>query len=108
MPNTSYIFSALAVAAGITFLLRLTPFVVKNALKDSVLLADLSKWIPTGALIILGVYVVAEIDYSSWTSSGPYLIGAVVTVALHLWRKNIALSLIVGTLICVILANWVF
>lgn len=108
MPSASYILSALAVAAGITFTLRLIPFVIKNALKDNALLTDLSRWIPPGALIILGVYVLSEIDFGSWNTAAPYIAGSVVTVGLHVWQRNIALSLIVGTLICVILANWVF
>lgn len=61
-----------------------------------------------GAILILGVYVMAEIDYSSTTTALPYLIAAVVTVVVHLWRKNIALSLLLGTATCVVLANWVF
>jgi len=26
----------------------------------------------------------------------------------HLWRKNMVLSMVAGTVTCVVLANWVF
>ncbi|WP_237208043.1 branched-chain amino acid transporter permease [Rothia nasimurium] len=107
MPSTGYILSAIFLAAGITFALRLIPFGIKSALKDSVLIANLAAWLPMGAIICLGFYVLAEIDYSSRETALPYLAGAIVTVATHLWRKNLALSLIAGTAACVILANWV-
>ena len=108
MPSTSYILSAIFLSAGITFALRLLPFGIKNALKDSALVTDLARWVPLGAIICLGFYVIADIDYSSWRTATPYLAGTLVTAALHLWRGNLALSLLAGTATCVILANWVF
>lgn len=108
MPSTAYILTAIALAAGITFTLRLIPFGIKSVLKDNELIANLAAWIPMGALIILAFYVMAGIDYSSKETAIPYLAGAVVTVAIHLWRKNLALSLLVGTVTCVVLSNWVF
>lgn len=107
MPSAGYILSAIFVSAGITFALRLIPFGVKSVLKDSALVSDLARWVPMGAIICLGFYVIAEIDYSSWQTSTPYLAGVVVTAALHLWRGNLALSLLAGTATCVALANWV-
>lgn len=108
MPSTSYILSAIFLSAGITFALRLLPFGIKNALKNSALVTDLARWVPLGAIICLGFYVIADIDYSSWQTATPYLAGTLVTATLHLWRGNLALSLLAGTATCVILANWVF
>lgn len=108
MPSTTYILSAIFLAAAITFVLRLIPFGVRSALKDSALVANLAAWLPMGAIICLGFYVIAEIDYSSTETALPYLAGAGVTALLHLWRRNLALSLIAGTATCVVLANWVF
>lgn len=108
MPNTSYILTAVLLAAGITFALRLIPFGIKSALKGNALVENLSHWVPMGAIICLGFYVIASIDYSSVQTATPYLAGAVVTAGLHLWRKNLALSLVAGTAVCVVLSNWVF
>ncbi|MDY3048476.1 MAG: AzlD domain-containing protein [Rothia sp. (in: high G+C Gram-positive bacteria)] len=108
MPTTAYLLTAIGLAAGLTFCLRLIPFGIKSVLKDSALVANLAAWLPLGAMVCLAVYVLAEIDYSSSQRALPYLLGAVVTVAIHLWRKNLALSLLLGTASCVFLANWVF
>ena len=48
MPSTGYILSAIFLAAGITFALRLIPFGVKSVLKDSALVANLAAWLPMG------------------------------------------------------------
>lgn len=108
MPNTGYILTAILLAAGITFALRLIPFGIKSALKGNALVENLSHWVPMGAIICLGFYVLASIDYSSAHTAAPYLAGSVVTAGLHLWRRNLALSLVAGTAVCVILSNWVF
>ena len=108
MPNTGYILTAILLAAGITFALRLIPFGIKSALKGNALVGNLSHWVPMGAIICLGFYVIASIDYSSVQTAAPYLAGVVVTAGLHLWRKNLALSLVAGTAVCVVLSNWVF
>ena len=50
----------------------------------------------------------AKINYSSVETAAPYLAGLVVTVGAHLWRKNMVLSMVAGTVTCVVLANWVF
>ena len=106
--TTGYILAAVFVAAGITFLLRLLPFGLKKALAGSELLDALSHWIPLGAVALLAIYAVAKIDYSSIETAAPYLAGLVVTVGVHLWRKNMVLSMVAGTVTCVVLANWVF
>ena len=106
--TTGYILAAILVAAAITFLLRLLPFGLKKALAGSELLDALSHWIPLGAVALLAIYAVAKIDYSSFTTAAPYLAGLVVTVGVHLWRKNMVLSMVAGTVTCVVLANWVF
>ena len=106
--TAGYILTAVFVAAGITFMLRLLPFGLKKALAGSELLDALSHWIPLGAVALLAIYAVAKIDYSSFTTAAPYLAGLVVTVGVHLWRKNMVLSMVAGTVTCVVLANWVF
>ena len=106
--TTGYILAAILVAAGITFLLRLLPFGLKKALAGSELLDALSHWIPLGAVALLAIYAVAKINYSSFATAAPYLAGLVVTVGAHLWRKNMVLSMVAGTVTCVVLANWVF
>ena len=95
--TTGYILAAVFIAAGITFLLRLLPFGLKKALAGSELLDALSHWIPLGAVALLAIYAVAKINYSSFATAAPYLAGLVVTVGVHLWRKNMVLSMVAGT-----------
>ncbi|MFW0154521.1 AzlD domain-containing protein [Rothia sp. P6271] len=108
MPNVEYMLLAVAVASAVTFVLRAVPFAVKNALEDSPLIENLSRWIPSGAMILLAIYALYHLDYSSPENVIPYLLGAVVTIVVHLSTQHMVASLVSGTVVCVLLANIVF
>lgn len=103
MPDVSYLVAGAAVAAAITFALRLTPFALASALRDSPLLADFGRWMPAGAVIILAVYCLAQVDYSGPAHGVPELVAVAATICLHLWRRNAVVSIVVGTATCVAL-----
>ena len=100
-----YLVAALAIASAITVALRAIPFAVKNALRESTLVADVGRWMPLGAITILAVYALSTIDVVKWPNGIPELVGVAVTVTLHRWRHNAVLSILAGTLACIALAN---
>ena len=73
---------------------------------ESTLLANIGRWMPLGAITVLTVYCLAQIDLTRPTRGLPELAGA-VTVAVHRWRRNVVLSILTGTATCMILTNWV-
>lgn len=108
MSDTTYYLAAITVASLVTFALRALPFGMKAVLAESKLIASLATWIPLGAMVALALYALGKIDFSSTTSATPSIIAVMVTIAMHLWKKNFMLTLLVGTLTCVVLSNWVF
>lgn len=107
MPDAAYLVTALAVTVAITVALRAVPFAVKNVVAGSALLADVGRWMPLGAITVLAVYCLAQIDLTTPTRGLPELAGVAVTVAVHRWRRNVVLSILSGTATCLILTNWV-
>jgi branched-subunit amino acid transport protein AzlD len=105
MHGDLYLAATLAAAVAITVALRAIPFAVKNALRDSALIADVGRWMPLGAITILVVYALGSIDVVNWANGMPEFAGVVVTVVLHKWRHNAVLSILGGTLVCIALAN---
>jgi branched-subunit amino acid transport protein AzlD len=100
-----YIAGALAVAVVITVALRATPFVVKNTIDQAPLLIDLGRWMPLGAIAILACYCLTRIDYLDNNHGLPQLSAVAVTVTIHLWRRNAVLSILTGTVACILLTN---
>ena len=107
MPDATYVVTCLAVAVAITVALRAAPFALKNAVAGSALLADIGRWMPLGAITVLAVYCLAQIDLTAPTRGLPELAGVAVTVAVHGWRRNVVFSILAGTAACMILSNGV-
>ena len=80
---------------------------MKNAMKQSALLADVGRWMPLGAITILALYCLAAIDTTRAPHGIPELTGVTVTVAVHWWRHNAVLSIVTGTAACLVMTNWV-
>ena len=107
MPEPSYVAAALGTAVAITVTLRAAPFVLKSRLNGSQLLADVGRWMPLGAVVILAIYALAGIKITGPGHGVPEIAGVAVTVAVQLWRRNMVLSIVSGTTVCLLLANGV-
>lgn len=108
MSDGPYLAAGIAVAAGITFALRGLPFLMKNRIGESRLLADVGRWMPLGAIAILLVYCLEAIDFGASSHGVPELAGVAATVAVHLRWRNAVASIVAGTTVCLVLANVVF
>jgi branched-subunit amino acid transport protein AzlD len=62
---------------------------------------------PLGAVTVLVVYCLAQIDLTASTHGVPELAGVAATAAVHWWRRNAVLSIVIGTAVCLVLTNWV-
>ncbi|MBK1787083.1 branched-chain amino acid transporter permease [Prauserella cavernicola] len=107
MPDTAYLFAAVAVSAGITWALRALPFAVLAPLRASRTMRFLSTRMPAGVMVILLVYCLREVSWNSTSALAP-LLALAVTAGLHLWRRNALLSILGGTTAHVLLASLVF
>lgn len=93
----SAILAAVLVSAALTFLLRLAPFVALRKLGSSPLVEHLAATMPLGVMVILVCYTLAETDLTTAPFGIPEALCLGLTLALHVWRGNALLSLLVGT-----------
>jgi branched-subunit amino acid transport protein AzlD len=104
VPDTAYLTSVVVLAAAVTWTLRALPFALLAPLRSSKVVPYLATSMPVGVMAILVVHTLRDVP--------PY--GAAVgialaaTVALHLWRRNVVLSIAGGTAVHVLLASLVF
>lgn len=108
MPETTYILGVVAAATAVTWALRAVPFAVLAPLRHSSLLPYLAARMPVGVLAILTIYTLRHVDVVDASSVVPAAVGIIVTTALHVWRRNMILSLIIGTGAYVALVSTVF
>ncbi len=81
-----------------TQITRVLPFLVFSSDKPTPrYIQYLGKALPAAVFGMLVVYCLKGIDVMSGTHGVPELIAIGVTVALHLWRRNMMLSIAGGT-----------
>jgi branched-subunit amino acid transport protein AzlD len=100
-----YLLGAVAVCAAVTFGLRALPFAAVDTLRCVPMVENIGRWMPAGAVLILAIYGLHGIEASTSTHGIAELSGAAVVIALQLWRRNMVLSLVAGTALCVLLTN---
>lgn len=108
MPETTYILSVAVVASIVTWALRAVPFAVLAPLRHSSLLPYLAERMPVGVMAILTIYTLRHVDLVDAGSVAPASVGIAVTAALHLWRQNMILSLVGGTVVYITMASTLF
>lgn len=108
MPDTGYLVAAVATAAAVTWALRALPFAVLAPLRSSPLVGRLRAVMPAGVLVVLAVYTLRDFSPRAPDRAWPTAVALACTVALHLWRRNVPLSIVAGTAVHVALASTVF
>ena len=99
--------AAVLIPVGIvTVLLRELPFSAKKWMKDSEFFSLLGLMMPVGVMTILVVYAVAG-QADGTGGLWPVLLGVLVTVGLHKWKRDSGLSIFGGTAFYMILVNLV-
>lgn len=104
---------SIAMAALANFFTRLAPFLIfdhsKNG-KDQLnpFIEGLGKFLPPAIMGMLVVYCFRNVNFLAGTHGLPELIASAITVLVHLWRRNMSLSLLLGTVSYIILVNFIF
>lgn len=97
--------AAVLIPVGIvTVLLRELSFSAKNWMKDSEFFSLLGMMMPVRVMTILVVYAVAG-QADGTGGLWPVLLGVLVTVGLHRWKRDSGLSIFGGTAFYMLLVN---
>ena len=88
---------------------RFLPFLLFPAKKQTpAYIRYLGTMLPSAALGLLVIYSVKDVSLLSGTHAVPELIAAAVVVALHLWKRQMLLSIAGGTVVYMLLIQFVF
>lgn len=97
-----------AVAVG-TMLTRFLPFLAFGREKPAPKYVQyLGKALPGAALGLLVIYCVRNVDVTAGDHGIPIFAAMLITTGLHIWRRNMLLSIAVGTIAYILMINFVF
>ena len=109
MPTTVQALIIIALLAFGTVITRFLPFIFfPNAASAPRYVYYLGKVLPTAAISLLVVYCLRYIEFTTAPHGIPEAFSIIIVAALHIWKKNTLISIAVGTLIYMILVQFVF
>lgn len=107
--NTTQMILTVALVAAATVLTRFISFWVFPAGKETPkYIQYLGKVLPAAVFGLLVVYCLKNVSILGGSHGLPELIAIVVVVALHLWKKQILLSVAGGTVVYMLMVQLVF
>ena len=108
MSNTQAVLTV-AVCALVTAVLRFLPFLIfgENR-KTPGVIAYLGQVLPFAIMGMLVVYCLKDISFAGAPFGLPELIGCAAVAGLHVWKRSTLLSIGAGTVIYMLLVQFVF
>ncbi len=108
--NTSYAILIILIAGAATFAVRYFPFALFSKFKDKMpsSVVYLGNILPQAAITILLIYCLKGVTLSSASSYLPQTISLAAVFLLHAVKRNFILSIAAGTVIYMILVQFVF
>lgn len=100
----------IAITAVATIITRFLPFAVFQSKKSQTpkFIEYLGKALPAAVFAMLVVYCLKSVDILTGSHGLPELISIIVVVLLHLWKKQMLLSIAGGTVCYMLLVQLVF
>ena len=95
--------------AVITFGTRLLPFLLFDRRENPPkFVIYLGKVLPPAVIAMLVVYCLKDISFATPANWLPKAIACVVVAGLHIWKKNLLISIFGGTILYMVLVQAVF
>jgi len=92
-----------------TFLTRLLPFVLFGKTHEPPrIIKYLGQVLPASVIAVLIIYCLKSADFAQTATYAPAVISIAMIILLHVWKRNMLLSIGLGTVSYMILLQFVF
>lgn len=98
--TTIYVLIAIVMLFGLSLITRILPFIFGKFLADNLSIRKLSFYLPATIMLLLVIFELRDLAWQKFPAVGvPQLISLVAVSIIHLWKKNMFLSLFCGMVI---------
>ena len=107
--NNFHSAAIIAVTALVTIALRFLPFLIfgENR-KTPAIITYLGQVLPYAIMGMLVVYCLKDVSFTSAPFGIPEVIGCLTVTLLHIWKRSTLLSIGAGTIVYMLLVQFVF
>ena len=99
---------SIVIISLVTIALRALPFILLKGRKTPARVEYMGRVLPFAVIGMLVVYCLKGISFTTPAGFAPALIATAVVVLSYVWKQNTLLSIISGTVIYMILVQFVF
>jgi branched-subunit amino acid transport protein AzlD len=96
------------IIALITFLTRVLPFIFSKSKKLTEVIPYLENNIPPMIMLLLVIYCLKDISWIKIPYGLSEIVSIIIVILLHVWKRNILLSIIGGTSCYIIFNQFLF
>ena len=108
MLSTSQMLITILVAGVCTFATRVIPFAIFGNRKVPEIIKYLGKILPPAIIGVLIIYCIKDSYNFQLSTFLPQILGIIITAVMHLWRKNVLLSISIGTISYMLMIHYLF
>lgn len=108
MNDNIYLILAIVTVSICTYITRAVPYLLFRTKEIPPIITYLSIVLPLSIMIILVVFSIRNINLNLYPFGIPELISIALVAALQYFRKNLLLSILVGTLTYMFLVGFIF
>ena len=99
----------IAMCIAATMLTRFLPFFIFNENKKTPAYVQyLGKYLPSAVFGMLGIYCLKNVSILRGSHGIPELISIIITGVLHIWKRNMLISIAGGTICYMLLIHFIF
>lgn len=106
MTNTLQILVTIAAVALATFATRVLPFMCFGSREPPLMLLTIEKNLPPMILLLLVIYCLKDVQWIASPYGIPELFSIGIVAGLHFWKRNVMLSIFIGTLLYMVLVQF--
>ena len=107
--NITHTIGIILVVAGCTIIIRSIPFLLFGGNRQVPnVIHYLGKYLPPAIMATLVVYCLRSVNIIKGSHGLPELLSVALVAGLHMWKKNILLSVGLGTICYMLLVQMVF
>ena len=107
--NIYYTLTAILIMAVVTFCTRVVPFIFFGKDKSTPKYIEyIGNYLPPAVMAMLIIYCLRNIKLFMFPFGIPEVIGIIIVAILHIWKRNNLISILGGTVIYMIMVQWIF
>ena len=88
------------------FITRTLPYFFAEKLRQAKMVEYIGKQLPAYIMMLLLIYEIDVTTFLKWPYGIPHLIALLIVILIHLWQRQVLLSLFLGTISYLFLTNF--